>query len=80
VAYLCISVDSFMSHGKRTFKLSQPHLTQRVINSIGLKDSRLYDTPAEPGKPLTKDNEGQHQMYHWSFQKVVGTLNYLCGT
>jgi hypothetical protein len=59
---------------------SQPHLTQRVINSVGLKDSYPHDTPAEPGKPLTKDTDSHSHMYHWSFQSVVGMLNYLCGT
>ncbi len=50
---------SFISNGVQ--------LIPRVINSIGLKDSRLHDTPAEPGKPLTKDVDGPHCMYHWSF-------------
>jgi hypothetical protein len=49
------------------FKLSQPHLIQQIINSVGLKDSPLHDMPAEPGKPLRKDADGPHHVYDWSF-------------
>jgi hypothetical protein len=40
----------------------------------------LHDTPAEPGKPLTKDNDGEHRVYSWSYRSLLGMLNYLCGT
>jgi hypothetical protein len=79
-AYLGIDVARSSVEEQPQFKLSQPHLTQRVINSIGLSDSRLHDTPAEPGKPLTKDFDGLERAYNWSFRSVIGMLNYLCGT
>jgi len=79
-SYLGISISPFFSDGKQMFKLLQPHLIQHIINSVGLKDSRLHDTPAEPGKPLTKDADGTHRVYDWSFSSIVGMLNYLCRT
>lgn len=79
-AYLGIDVAKTTSDAKPQFKLSQPHLTQRVIDSIGLKDSRLHDTPAEPRAPLTKDHDGLERAYNWSFCSMIGRLNYLCGT
>jgi hypothetical protein len=79
-AYLGIDVAKTFIDTKPQFKLSQPHLIQCIIASIGLKDSRLHDTPAEPGKPLTKDYDGPDRAYNWSFRSMIGMLNYLCGT
>jgi hypothetical protein len=56
--YLGADVAKSIVHDKPQFKLSQPHLIQQVIDSIGLKASTMHDTPAEPGKPLTKDIDG----------------------
>ena len=62
------------------FKLSQPHLTERIIQAVNLHDRRMHDTPAEPNTLLTKDTEGEHRKTFWSYRGVVGMLNYLCGT
>ena len=43
------------------FKLSQPHLTERIIQAVNLHDRRMHDTPAEPNTLLTKDTEGEHR-------------------
>jgi hypothetical protein len=79
-AYLGIDVASTHVDGQRQFKMSQPHLIQRIIKAVSLKDSRLHDTPAEPGKPLGKDTEGEQRFYSWSYRSLIGMLNYLCGT
>jgi hypothetical protein len=79
-AYLEIDVTKSICDGIPQFKLSKPHLIQRVISSLGLSDSRLHDTPAEPGLQLSKDSDGLDCIYHWSFCSVIGMLNYLCGT
>jgi hypothetical protein len=68
--YLGIDVTKFFVDEQPQFKLSQPHLIERVIASIGLKDSRLHDTPAKPGKPLTRDHDGPERAYNWSFCSV----------
>ena len=47
---------------------------------VNLTDQRMHDTPAEPRKMLTKDSEGQARKFQWSYQTVVGMLNYLCIT
>ena len=39
--------------------MSQPHLIQRILETINLMDQHLHDTPAEPRKLLTKDTEGK---------------------
>jgi len=79
-AYLGIDVTKSICDGIPQFKLSQPHLMQRVISSLGLSYSRLHDTPAEPGFQLSKDSDGLDRIYHWYFCSVIGMLNYLCGT
>jgi hypothetical protein len=78
--YLGIDVASSQVDGRQQFKLSQPHLVQQIIKAVNLTDSRLHDTPAEPGKALGKDLEGEHRFYSWSYRSVIGMLNYLCGT
>jgi hypothetical protein len=78
--YLGIDIAKSSGLEMPRFKLSQPHLIQRLINSIGLSDSRLHDTPAEPRLKLTKDSDGLERAYNWSFQSLIGMLNYLCGT
>jgi hypothetical protein len=80
VAYLGVDVNRTIENGQPQFKLTQPHLIQRIIDFVKLIDSRLHDTPAEPGKPLTRDIEGEHRLYSWSYRSLLGMLNYLCGT
>ena len=36
----------------------QPALTERIINTLGLKDERQCDTPADPNVKLHKDTNG----------------------
>ena len=43
---------------KDAIKMNQPALTQRVVDSLGLKDQRMHDTPADPNVHLTKDENG----------------------
>ena len=60
--------------------LPQPFLIHRIIGVLGLSDSRQHTTPAESNNLLHKDEEGPVRTDHWSFQSVIGMLNYLCGT
>jgi len=78
--YLGIDVASSHVDGRQQFKLSQPHLIQRIIQGVNLTDSCLHDMPAEPGKPLSKDSDGELRIYSWSYRSIIGMLNYLCGT
>jgi hypothetical protein len=79
-AYLSVNVNKTTEDGRTQFKLSQPHLVQRIVDLVKLSDSHLHDTPAEPGKPFTRDSEGEHRVYSWSYRSLLGMLNYLCGT
>ena len=40
-----------------SFKLNQPTLIKRIIDSLGLKDGRQHDTPAD--SILHRDKEGE---------------------
>jgi hypothetical protein len=63
-AYLGIDVASSHVDGRDQFKMTQPHLIQQIIKAVSLKDYRLHDTPAEPGRPLGKDTEGEQCFYN----------------
>ena len=78
--YLGIDIKKLTSEGHTSYALTQPFLIQRIISTLGLKDSRLHDTPAEPKTLLHKDTDGQARKYDWSYRSVIGMLNYLCGT
>lgn len=80
VAYLGVDVNRTIEDSKMQIKLTQPHLIQMIFDFFKLSDSRLHDMPAEPNKPLTRDCEGEHTIYSWSYCSLLGMLNYLCGT
>ena len=40
--------------------MNQPALTKRIVDSLGLKDQRVHDIPAEPNARLTKDEDGRN--------------------
>jgi hypothetical protein len=79
-AYLGVDVSRQMIDGCPQFKLSHPHLISCIIDFLRLAASRLHDTPAEPGKALTRDTDGQPRSYNWSYRSLLGMLNYLCCT
>ena len=73
--YLGIQID----HGTDgTFKLSQPFLIDRIIESIpGMKDAKIAKTPAAVDVVLTKDLSGKERTDQWNYRSVIGMLNYL---
>ena len=62
---------------KDTVKMNQPALTQRIVDSMGLKDERVHDTPADPNTILTKDEHGPERQEKFHCHSLVGQLNYL---
>ena len=68
-----------ITHGEDgSFRMSQPHLIDRIIESIpGMKDARSATTPASAGVTLTKDEIGEPRKEHWNYRSVIGMLNYL---
>ena len=59
-AYLGIQIEKHKDEKENeTLMMSQPHLIQRILDTINLTDQHLHDTPAEPKKLLTKDTEGE---------------------
>ena len=62
---------------KDTIKMNQPALTQRIVDSLGLKDQRVHDTPADPNVHLHKDPNGEERKDDFHYRSLVGKLNYL---
>ena len=64
-----------------TFKLSQSHLVEKIINHIGLEvfvSLKKRETPT--GKPLMhKDKFSLGIKYVWDYREAVGMLSYLQG-
>lgn len=61
-----------------SFKMSQPHLIDILIESIpGIHDARSETTPASAGITLTKDETGEPRKEHWNYMSVIGMLKYL---
>ena len=60
---------------KDTIKMNQPALTQRVVDSLGLKDQRIHDTPANPNVHLNKDEDGEERQDKFHYRSLVGQLN-----
>ena len=57
--------------------MNQPALTKRIVDSLGLKDQRLHDIPAEPNVRLTKDEDGPERKDKFHYRSLIGQLNYL---
>ena len=67
---------------KNKFELSQPYLTERIVNLLGLEnnefgiDCKAKVTPV--GKPLlNKDLAGKPRKLSWKYRTAVGMLTYL---
>ena len=62
-----------------TFKLSQPHLIQSILNNLNLDKDNVKGcaTPALSTKILHTDLEGVPFDNQFNYQRVVGKLNYL---
>ena len=71
-AYLGINVTRPSTD---SIELNQPALIKRIIDSIGLKDQRMHDTPADV--VLTPDKDGPPRQDSFHFRSLVGQLNYL---
>jgi hypothetical protein len=61
-----------------TFKLSQPHLTQNILRSIGDITLNACKEPATPKEILV--HEGEPRKTDWNYRSIVGQLNYLTGS
>ena len=59
---------------KDTVKMNQPALTQRIVDSMGLKDERVHDTPADPNAILTKDEHGPERQENFHCRSLVGHM------
>ncbi len=64
-------------HKDGTFELSQTHLIQRILDTIGI-DDQVHPKPTPAIKPvLHKDCDGLPRKTHWNYRQAIGMLNYL---
>jgi hypothetical protein len=73
-AYLGIDVSE---PAPGTFKLSQPHLIQNILLSVGDIKLNSYKEPAQPKEIMV--HEGEPRKTDWNYRSIVGQLNYLTG-
>ena len=52
----------------------QPALINRIIDTLGLKDDRQSDTPADPNVKLHKDKDGLPHTDDWHYRSLIGQL------
>jgi Reverse transcriptase (RNA-dependent DNA polymerase) len=73
-AFLGIKFDTLANGG---FNLTQPALTQKIIEATGMSNCNPCPTPSTPNQPLAKDPDGEPMSEVWSYPSVVGMLLYL---
>ena len=73
-AFLGIQVDH---HKDGSLTMSQPHLTERFLELVGLnKDSKQHKTPAV-SPPLHAHENGAPRDEKWSYRSAIGMLSYI---
>jgi hypothetical protein len=70
-AYLGIRVE----RQGDAFKLTQPHLIERILQAVSLKDQRQHHTPADT--ILQKDTDGPPRQTDFHYRSVIGMYSYL---
>jgi hypothetical protein len=72
--FLGILIDRTRQDG--SIELLQTGLIDRILDVMGLQDSKANSTPASP-KTLGKDENGDPCCERWSYGSVVGMMMYL---
>ena len=68
----------FQHHHDGSFRVSQPLLIDRIINTIpGMSDAKGAKSPATTSAILTKDEDGAARVEEWHYRSLIGMLNYL---
>jgi hypothetical protein len=78
--YLGVKIEKGIEDG--TFKLSQPHLIESILEDLKLinhrtKPSKASDTPATFENKLQKDTTGEPLDYPWEYWSVIGKMKFL---
>ena len=74
-------VDAFLGvkveYKADKIKMSQPELTNRVLETLGLNnDPRVHATPVT-NPPLHAHTNGAERPQKWNYRSVIGMLTYL---
>ena len=69
-------------HSDKTFKLSQSHLAEKIINHVGLTVSASLKTRETTiiKQSLDKNESSIGRKYVWNYRAAVGILGYLQGS
>jgi Reverse transcriptase (RNA-dependent DNA polymerase) len=73
-SFLGIKVDR--SDDGKVFTLTQPMLTERIIDAMGMTEANLRTTPAQQ-EPLGRDVDGPPMTEDWNYASIVGMLMFL---
>jgi Reverse transcriptase (RNA-dependent DNA polymerase) len=73
-SFLRIKVDR--SADRKVFTLTQPMLTEWIIETMGMTESNSRTTPAQK-EPLGKDANGPDMTEDWNYVSIVGMLMFL---
>jgi len=69
----------FNKNGHNKLELTQPHLIQRIVDTLGIQDeSKMHDTPANV--TLNRDESGKDRVQSWNYRSVIGMMSYLAST
>ena len=62
--------------------LTQPYLTQRIIDELGsaISEANTKDTPAVYKEILHKDTDGPERKQTWNYRSIIRMLNYLAAS
>ena len=77
--YLGVNIERLP--GNDGFMMSQPHLIQRIIDTVRI-DLRMTNSQPTPvvGPLLSRDEDGPDQKHDWSYRTLTGMLEYLQNT
>ena len=60
--------------------MQQPHLIERIIDGVGFGGKNMHSKPTPSTDMLHKNENGENRKDEWSYQSVIGMLNYLAHT
>lgn len=57
--------------------LRQPHLIERIIETVGFHNKQVHSKPTPSTNILHRDEDGEDRKEDWNCRSAIGMLNYL---
>jgi len=74
--YLGVNIEQLSDESG--FKMTQPHLIQRILEAANIDLSTTDSRPTPAVNPLlTRDEKGPEQKHNWKYRTLTGMLGYL---